>query len=188
MPTLSPLYMPCAEENQTCMFVGKKSVAYQSVDKTGTINYRNPVDNVRCDNTHLGDPIVNGAKRCYFTHIPGDITYENGKPVGFTKCADENGECNPVINEPVDILYGAYGSYVYADAYETPCNSTIFGDPSPNNPKACYWRIRTIPGPPPKESTNLSIMTIIIIIVAIIIFLTIIGLILNYYTRYHSLS
>ncbi|WNG24862.1 Bacterial alpha-L-rhamnosidase [Cystobacter fuscus] len=64
-----------------------------------------------------------------------------GGPAGYTKCADENGTCT--FTQPVDVAYGAKGSYLYRDGVtgSITFNSTTFnGDPSPNVAKSGYYR------------------------------------------------
>jgi len=167
-------YAPCAEEKSNCNFTGKKSVAYQAIDKSGSVHFRNPENGVMCDTDMFGDPAPGQPKQCLLLDIPSNISYADGLPVNFKQCADQDGECYPKkdddtpVEMPVDILYGADGKYVYAKTVSTPCNNTIFGDPEPGKVKRCYWRN-------PEEGfwkKNVwIILIVVVIIVAVIIFI-----------------
>ena len=207
MSNISPAYSQCATENQQCSFTGPMSIAYTAATTTSPAYYRNAPNGIPCNNTTFGDPSPNNPKQCLISNIPTDIVYVSGIPTSFTKCADEKQTCNPGTSNPVDILYGANGSYVYANATSVPCNNTIFGDPSPNNPKACYWRIPTQTslappmspqapiaptqpiapaplapiGPQPSPSPRKRISTTDIIIIIVVILLVLIMIILAIY-------
>jgi hypothetical protein len=148
--SVSPAYVQCASENGTCTFPGTQSVAYSTGTGQGATYFRNLSNNVACNSITFGsDPSPNNVKKCYHASIPQDIItagpgfYDNNgnpNPTVWTQCASENGTCNPNVNQPVDILYGANNSYTYANATSTPCNDTIFGGPGTGTNKACYWR------------------------------------------------
>ncbi|XWV25570.1 hypothetical protein QJ856_gp0184 [Tupanvirus deep ocean] len=210
MSTLSSSYVQCATENGSCNATGKQAVAYTTGTGRGSIYYRNMSGNISCNNNTFGDPSRGDTKNCYLAPIPADVLaastadvlaaatgfYDsNGNPVGWTQCATENNICNPGTGNPVDILYGAKSSYVYANASSTPCDNTTFGDPSVGNGKACYWRLPltpagpSIPGPvapgyqpspsapPIPRSTNtmlyIGIAIAVLLVLAIIIFIII---------------
>ncbi len=73
----------------------------------------------------------------------GDLPYSlinNLPPTGFTFAADEN-DTVLVIDQVVDIAYGAYGEYIYLynQTSNAVCNSASFGgDPLPDSTKKCY--------------------------------------------------
>lgn len=145
-PSVSPTYKKCADENGTCNFSGTQSVAYVSADGTGNVHYRNPTNTVACNNSIFGDPAPGKVKQCLVSNIPKGITYNAGAPIGFAKCADENGNCNPTTNSQlVDILYGENSSFVYANTPSVLCSNTVFGDPAQNSVKSCYWRNSILP-------------------------------------------
>lgn len=141
MTSISPSYQKCAAENGICNYNKTDSIAFAATDGTGSVYYRNSTNPEQCNVTTFGDPSVGHPKQCYSMQVPSNITYSNGLPVGFAVCSGENGICTPPNSgRPADILYGANGSYVYANATSTPCNSTVFGDPAPGIEKYCYWR------------------------------------------------
>ncbi|XWV26909.1 hypothetical protein QJ857_gp0141 [Tupanvirus soda lake] len=205
MSKLSSAYVKCATENGSCNATEKQAVAYTTDTGQGSIYYRNMSGTISCNNNTFGDPSKGNTKYCYLAPIPADVLaaasgfYDsNGHPVGWTQCATENGTCNPNTGAPVDILYGANSSYVYANAPSTPCDNTIFGDPSVGHGKACYWRIPLTPsgpsapnsvapgfqpspsappspsGPPTPSSTNtmlyVGIGAVVLVILLLIIF------------------
>ena len=153
MSQLSPTYTKCASEGATCPVTGIESVAYSAIDGAGGIYYRNTNKSLVCnDIPYGGDPAPNHVKQCSSMTIPSDIANPSatffdatGNPNGWTKCASENQICNPNVSEPVDILFGAQKSFVYANANQTPCSSRIFGDPKIDVVKGCYWRKPGIP-------------------------------------------
>jgi len=159
--TLSPAYQPCAVENGTCTFTGTQSVAYTAPGATSSIFYRNLSNGTPCNDTIFNDPSAGNQKSCYTAPIPADVLaggsnfYDtNGNPTGWTKCADQGNVCNPGVNTPVDILYGAGGSFIYANATSTPCSNEIFSDPKVGSTKACYWRNPVTPnGPAPTPNS-----------------------------------
>lgn len=141
--SISPLYRPCSFENETCTFEGAKSVAYLANNETGSIYYRNPHTSILCNNASFGgnDPAIGTNKKCMVAPIPTDIDFANGIPNNFSLCAQDGGICAPRNDgRPIDVLYGGGGNFVYANVTSTPCNTTVFGDPAPSFPKACYWR------------------------------------------------
>lgn len=156
MSTVSPVYNFCSAETGTCELSSPRSVAYAAVDKTGSIFYRNLSGTVNCNDNTFGDPSPGHAKACYAASLPtdfasGQIFDTNGNPTGEWKnCGTENsGTCNPLQANPVDIIYGAAGHYVYANALAAPCGNNIFGDPAPGHVKSCWWRPSTSVGPNP---------------------------------------
>jgi hypothetical protein len=145
--SVSPVYTKCASDGGTCTFSGKQSVAYAADDGSGYIYYRNLSNGTQCNTSVFGDPSQGHSKSCYVAPLPSDFATgestlynSNGIPIGWTKCADENGICNPGTGSPVDILYGAAGNYIYANATSIPCNSTVMGDPKSGTINACYYR------------------------------------------------
>ena len=197
MSAISPVYKSCAVENGTCSFTGTQSVAYTATAGNSPIYYRNLTTSTPCNNSIFNDPSVGNQKSCYVAPIPADVAaggsnfYDsNGNPVGWTKCADESGICNPGAGSPVDVLYGVNSSYVYANTSETPCSNDIFGDPKVGSGKSCYWRNIPTPTPgtppvtppsptptPPSTKTGLYIglgaggIALIIIIIAIVMYM-----------------
>lgn len=155
MSTLSPVYTQIAIDQGTYELPGPRSVAYAAVDKTGSIFYRNLSGTVNCNSGTFGDPSPGHTKACYAAVLPSDFVSRqifdaSGNPTEWKNCATENsGACNPQQSQPVDIIYGANGHYVYANALEAPCNNSIFGDPSPGHVKNCWWRASIPVGPIP---------------------------------------
>jgi hypothetical protein len=165
--SVSPTYNLCAVEGKTCTFQpgqGLQSVAFATgTPGLGSVFFRQSVIDVPCNSKPFGgDPAVGHLKNCYNKSIPLDIVYpapdfydSNNNPAGWTQCADENNPCVPKdsngqpIVQPVDILYGANKSYMYANAVSTPCDSTTLGDPIIGTPKACWWRYPLVPPSPP---------------------------------------
>jgi hypothetical protein len=152
---ISPMYSKCASENSYCPFVGKRSVAYGSDDGKGTFFYRNLSNGTPCNNKTFashkypaGDPATGHTKACYVSLLPADFVsgskdyYDvHGVPTNWAKCSNQGQLCKPInINTPVDILYGANGSYVYANAAAVDCSPTTFGNTPAGNSNACYWR------------------------------------------------
>ena len=159
--SVSTVYTQCAQDGGECNFPGKQSIAYSTGTGVGSTLFRNPTSSIKCDPSSFNnnDPAPNIIKNCYRATIPQDIIapspnfYDtNGRPAGWTQCALEGQICNPGTGSPVDILFGANSSYVYANATSTPCDDITFGDPSVGNGKACYWR--TTPNPTPTPTPN----------------------------------
>lgn len=145
MATLSQAYAKCASKGQVCHINGNQSVAYVSDRPDNIIHYRNESHNVICNDANFGAIQGSYTPSCYVASVsdeianPTDVFFDtNGNPAGWLKCADEGGFCNPGV--PSDILYGARGSFVYANASSVPCNSATFGNHLPGIPKACYYR------------------------------------------------
>ncbi len=72
----------------------------------------------------------------------------NNPPAGYTKCADDSGQCN--FTGYADVIFGAVNSFSAVKIFQasTACNSAIFGDPIPGTAKACYYS--------PNNSTSLA--------------------------------
>lgn len=157
--SVSSAYTKCASDGGICSFQGSKSVAYAADDGSGSIYYRNLTNGTPCNSNVFGDPSPGHSKSCYIASLPQDFVtggssfYDsNGNPINWNKCANENDICNLGTGSPADILYGANGSYVYANASSVPCNSTVFGDPKPGVTKACYYRTSQTPSPTPSPT------------------------------------
>uniref|UniRef100_A0A6C0LQB7 Uncharacterized protein n=1 Tax=viral metagenome TaxID=1070528 RepID=A0A6C0LQB7_9ZZZZ len=183
-------YVKCANEHGVCQVTGTKSAAYSKSDGTGTIYYRDVNGNFTCNNLKFGgDPAAGVNKICSLTDIP-TVTFVNGIPSGFTKCADEGNMCDPKNSAINQIFFGANNKYTFANANLADCNTKIFGDPIKGINKACYYRKKDIEPPietPPDEEKTpvpkigmntttkvligigIGLLVILFIIVAIII-------------------
>lgn len=175
--TLSSSYTWCANGSNAastgpnaCGFTGTQSIGYAAIDGSGLVYYRNLSNSTPCSNDifvqpsgvpvppNPGDPSYGHLKACYNAAIPPDILaggtfYDStGNPSGWKQCAvsGQNSICNPTPNQniPLDILYGANGHYVYANAIQTACNEYVFGDPAPGLTKSCWWRSAANTPPP----------------------------------------
>ena len=64
-----------------------------------------------------------------------------GGPLGYAKCADEDGSCS--FSRPADVAYGAAGSFAYKDGVTGTItfNNATFGDPIAKTVKSGYARI-----------------------------------------------
>jgi hypothetical protein len=68
---------------------------------------------------------------------PTPTPTQSGGGSGWTKCADEGGNCS--FNGTMVVRYGANGSYYYQTATNgIGCNNGVFGDPIVGTYKACY--------------------------------------------------
>jgi hypothetical protein len=66
-------------------------------------------------------------------------------PTGYTFCANQNGVCT--FHGIGGVAFGAAGHFNYkVTAGRIACTKTVFGDPLPGTPKACYYRIVARPG------------------------------------------
>ena len=131
----------CANENGVCSWpanVGPQNIIYSANNKA---HFRDIQGNsVECNNANFGDPSPGAQKACYRRNIP-TYTLSDGIPQGFTKCADENKNCQVSYN--ADILYGADGSYVSGlikPNQSINCSNEVFGDPKEDADKSCYVR------------------------------------------------
>jgi hypothetical protein len=159
MEKLSPKYTFCSSKDSTkggelCNLPqGNYSYAILAPSSSDTaIYYANGTGSFTCDKSAFGgrDPNSTLKEDCFYTSIP-TISYDDeGKPIGFTQCADEFDIYTPPVDTPTDILFGVDGKYVYANVTsKTPCTSTTFGDPVPYVKKACYCRLSEVPVPSP---------------------------------------
>ncbi len=69
-----------------------------------------------------------------------DIVYQAPVTAGYTKCAAENGICDP--KGPADVIFGAQRSYSAPKhfAVATPCTNAVFGDPDFGVVKSCWYK------------------------------------------------
>jgi len=143
MEKLSNVYKFCADDGKQCNITQPSSVAYKPDNSTAPVIYRNADKSFTCKN-----PEENGGPvKCYTTVIPS-VKYQDGVPVDYIKCSDQNSICEPNNNnEPANILYGSDGKYNYVSAYEVECDNQTLGDPNPNVAKKCYWS--KVPTKPP---------------------------------------
>uniref|UniRef100_A0A6C0LQE0 Uncharacterized protein n=1 Tax=viral metagenome TaxID=1070528 RepID=A0A6C0LQE0_9ZZZZ len=185
MSLLTSAYTKCTDENGICVIPGpdKKSIAYSTKDGQTQINYRNNNQSISCDNSIFGDPVPKTLKMCSVANIP-PITYDNGLPNGFIKCADEGKICDPKNDRANDILYGANGSFIYANAPNVICSTTVFGDPAPNSNKSCYYRnstdfVESLPDSSNKMSRNTKILIGVSVASGLLIFIIIIVIIVH---------
>lgn len=174
--TLLPnTYTPCTTQNNVCDIPspGSYVVAYKSNNNTGNIHFRDTNKSIECNNYIFGDPAANTEKECLIMPFPKSMTSlqfdpNTGLPVassGYQHCADELSTCDPskldssIGNNPVDILFGTNGKFVYSNIIgPVDCSTTIFGDPAPNSHKVCLWRPSSIspshgPTPPTPSPT-----------------------------------
>ena len=66
-------------------------------------------------------------------------------PAGYTFCTNQGSPC--IFSGTGGVAFGAAGHFNYKVVVNrTGCNKTIFGDPLPGTPKACYYRVVARPG------------------------------------------
>jgi hypothetical protein len=167
MKRLSPKYTFCSSKKassnkgELCNLPqGNYSYAILDPSSSGKIiYYANGTGSFTCDRSAFGgrEPYTTHREDCFYTSIP-TISYDNkGKPIGFTKCADEFEIYTPPVDTPTDILFGADGKYVYANVTsQTPCSRITFGDPVPYVDKACYCRLSEAPSPSPSPPSPIT--------------------------------
>jgi YD repeat-containing protein len=129
-------YVFCANETETCTFVGTKKVAFGT---NGAYVYQNATGSVACTTAVFTDPVNGFKKACFIQDIAGTSSTIAG-PTGFVYCANETGTC--AFAGTRQVAFGAAGSYNYKSATaSTACTTTAFGgDPKPNTAKACFFR------------------------------------------------
>lgn len=72
-------------------------------------------------------------------------TPQTSPTTGYTKCADEGGQC--AFTGTADVMYGAGTSFVHKTFTNgTACTNAVFTDPAQGTVKACYFKLTT---PPP---------------------------------------
>ncbi len=119
----------CASENATCSFSDTMVVRYGA----GTsFFYRSATGSIACSNTAFGgDPIPGTVKQCHYSPQPPNN--------GWTLCAAENGTCS--FSGTRAVGYGANGVFFYRPATTSiACTNAVFGDPTPNVAKSCYYK------------------------------------------------
>lgn len=139
-------FTKCADEGGTCTLKGTNEVAYGA---NGKFAKKSGVSGkLACDNTTFGDPLVGTYKACYFKQTSGggsdgggnDSDGTPGGPDGFTKCADEGGNCS--LSGTNEVAYGANGKFAKKSGVNgnIACNNETFGDPIFGTYKACYYK------------------------------------------------
>lgn len=187
MSRLSDVYKLCAEEGNTCPITTPKSVAFNAINDAGQIYYRNTSNDLKCDASTFKAPTSSNKRACFAADIPMDIAHPDasffdaaGNPAGWAHCANENETCKPPVTGPVDILFGANKSFVYANANSVPCSVNVFGDPKFLARKNCYWRQGSTPSDtpitpitPPSKWTTAEILKWVILGVGLLILIII---------------
>ncbi|MFC5001192.1 family 78 glycoside hydrolase catalytic domain [Dactylosporangium cerinum] len=126
-PPAADTWTQCATETGTCAFAGTATVAYGAA---GQFRHATLTGGTACTNAVFGDPIPGTAKACHLTAPPPGTTT-------WTPCADETTTC--AFTGTREVAFGAAGRYTYRRVTGgTPCTNTVFGDPVPGTPKACY--------------------------------------------------
>ncbi len=128
-PPTSNVWSQCAAENATCAFSGTMTVAFGA---NGSFNYATETDGTSCTDGVFGDPLYGTVKACYIEAAPPDT-------VTWSSCAAENSTC--AFSGTREVAYGADGQYFYGSFTNgTPCNNSVFRDPSVGVVKACYYQ------------------------------------------------
>lgn len=123
-------YEKCSDENEICSVSGKTKVYFGAGEKF----YSQDMDLAfKCNTAQFGDPDSTQKKSCYIPKMNIEQLPEKYKP-----CAIEGDMCNNNFGES-DVYYGTQDKF-YKKRLLGPfkCDSKLFGDPSPTQPKACY--------------------------------------------------
>lgn len=143
-PAVESGWIFCADEKGSCSFSGYQTVRYGA---NGKYYYSSYLNGVGCNNSVLGDPIVNVVKQCYYGGtIPADDDTagsvagetDSNAAAGWASCADEKGICS--FSGTKTVRYGANGKYYYGTySGSVSCSNSVFGDPIENVVKQCVY-------------------------------------------------
>jgi Bacterial alpha-L-rhamnosidase 6 hairpin glycosidase domain/Carbohydrate binding module (family 6) len=128
-PSIGSGWVPCANENQLCVFSGTAAVAYGA---NGQFAYGNFTNGAICNNGVFTDPIVGTVKGCFYS-----TSFVAPTPGVWVSCANENGTCS--FTGTMEVAFGASGHYSYGSFTNgTACNISVFPDPDKGVVKNCF--------------------------------------------------
>ncbi|HEX8788004.1 MAG TPA: hypothetical protein VF793_17600 [Telluria sp.] len=132
------VWTQCATEGGTCNFTGTADVRYGTATSYVTKTVTGPV---ACSNNVFGDSAPNYVKACSVASTVAattttTATAASAAPASWTQCATEGGTCN--FSGTQLVRYGtATAAVTKTETGPVACSNNVFGDPAPNNVKAC---------------------------------------------------
>jgi hypothetical protein len=126
-------YWWCADEGASCSTTEPEHVAFGANAVFTFADF--PAGSVDCRVQAIGgplpDPLPGIPKACYISIPPN-----------YTKCADEplsgDAYCGLTVTSNVAFGFGGRFNFLYNQTGSVDCTDAVFGDPYPNQVKACY--------------------------------------------------